>query len=230
MAVVDRIPLQRSVALVRDDSISIRPGRAQLVGTAIQAVIAAGAVGLIVAFLDSLPLWLLMALLLVALVFGPVSVLGLVYSVYGSAFLIDRQKQSARWQQGFLGLGIGTSEFVPFARIAHIEVRSDAEDELSSGQQQDFVHFDVSIVKDNGRELDVASVVSSRPLADEGLERANRLASHIAAMTSAEARLATLSPLVTAEAPETGDTGEEASPPARRRRRRRPSRPREVQS
>jgi hypothetical protein len=219
MAVIDRIPLQRSVAVVRDDSISIRPGRAQLLGTAIQGAIAAGAVGLIVAFLDRLPLWLLMALLLVALLFGPVAVLGLVHNVYGSSFLIERRKQSARWQQGFLGLGIGTAELVPFDRIAHIEVLGDFEDELSSGQQQDFVQFDVSIVKDNERVLDVASVASPRSLVAGGRERANRLASHIGAMTGAEVRLAAVA--VAEEA---------AAAPARpRRRRRRISRSRGAQ-
>lgn len=220
MAVVERIPVQRAVAVIRDDSIAVRPGRSQLVAPLIQAAITAGAVGLIVGFFDALPFSLLIVALLVALVMGPVAVLGLVYNIYGNEFLIEREKQSARWQQGFLGLGIGTAELVPFWRIARIEVVSDEEDALPSGQQQDVVQFEVRLVKDNDRDFEIATIASARPLADEGLERANRLATHIAAMTGADVRLARL-----VEAEQT----EPAAAPARRRRRR-ISRTREARS
>ncbi|MEZ4501964.1 MAG: hypothetical protein R3C39_05030 [Dehalococcoidia bacterium] len=210
MAVIERIPVQRAVAVIRDDSIAVRPGRAQLVAPLIQAAITTGAVALIVFLFDALPFWLLIAALLVSLVMGPVSVLGLVYNIYGNEFLIEREKQSARWQQGFLGLGIGTAELVPFWRIARIEVVSDEEDELASGQQQDVVQFEVRLVKDNDREFEIATIASARPLADEGLERANRLASHVAEMTGAEVQLASL------VEPEP----EAVAAPARRRRRR----------
>jgi hypothetical protein len=213
MATLERIPLQRSVAIVRDDSIAVRPSRGQLLGPLIELGIALVAVALIVTMLETLPLMLLMVLLLLALILGPIGVLGVVYSAIGSSFMMERRKNSARWQQGFLGLGIGTIELVPFQRIKRIDVDGDYEDELRSGDMQDIVHWDVVLVKDNDRRLTIGTVAAARPLADLGVERANRLAAHVAAMAGVESVPATL--------PE-ADTIEEATPqPVRPRRKRR---------
>lgn len=184
----ERIALQRSYAVLSPDSVAVKPSRSGLVGPAIQAALALGAVWLIVGFINVLPLWLLVVLLVFVLVAGPTAVLGLVYNVAGTSFLMERRKQTARWQQGFLGLGLGTRELVPFARIQRIEVRGDFEDELASGDLQDVVRWDVRMVKDNDRVLEVAAVTAARPLADEALDRANRLAEALGAMARAEVR------------------------------------------
>jgi hypothetical protein len=213
VAAVERIPLQRAVAVIREGSIAIRPSRRQLLGPLVQAGFALAAVWLLVAFLNVLPLWVLVVLLGVTLCLGPAAVLGLVYSVYGTEFLIERHKGTARWHQGFLGLGIGTFELVPFDRIERIVVQSDADEDLSSGQLQDLVQLDVRIVKDNGRVLDVASVTSARAFLDDALARTNRLAEAIGAMTARPYQLLEM-PL--AEVPEPS-----ATPPRARRRPRR---------
>ena len=193
MAVIDRIPLQRSVAVVTRDQIIVRPSRAQLIAPLAQAAVAAAAVAVIVVLFDRVPLWLLMLSLAVALLFGPAALLGVVYQIFGSSFLVERQKQSARWQQGLLGLGLGTRDLVPFGRIDYIEVRGDHDDELASGERQDLMQWDVLLVKDNGREIEIAALAAARPFAAAALERANRLAEHIGEMTGHEAR--TLPPL-----------------------------------
>jgi membrane protein YdbS with pleckstrin-like domain len=189
---VERIGLQRAVAMITSDAIAIRPSRASLVGPAVQALIALTAVWAVVAFINVLPLWVLMVLLVFALIAGPTAILGLVYNVAGSSFLMERAKQSARWQQGFLGLGIGTRELVPFWRIQRIEVAGDFEAELGSGDLQDIVRWEVRLVKDNDRMLEVAAVAGARPLADEALDRANALARALGEMAGAEVREATL--------------------------------------
>lgn len=194
MAVIERIPLQRSVAVVTAETITVRPTVAQLVAPAIQAAFAGGAVALIVGLFDRLPLWLLAVALMVALLFGPIAVIGGVYYLFGSAFLVERVKGTARWQQGFLGLGVGTRELVPFDRIDHIAVRGDLDQELSSGQRQDVVQWEVLLVKDNGREIDIGTIVVARAFALQGLERANRLAQRIGEMTGHEARTQAMPP------------------------------------
>jgi membrane protein YdbS with pleckstrin-like domain len=214
VAVIDRIYMQRTVAVVSEDSIAVRPSRVQWIAPAIQALIALAAVWLLVTFLNSMPLWLLTILLIVAILLGPAAVLGLVYNLVGSEFLIERAKQSVRWQQGFLGLGIGTAELVPFWRIGHVEVVSDFDEVLTSGEEQDFVQFDVRLVKDNGRVLDIGTIVSPRPLAAEGMERANRLVRYIGEMTGCEVRPLESPALVESETPP------ELVRPAFRRRRR----------
>jgi hypothetical protein len=177
-----RIALSRSYAVITRDQVVVKPARSALIGPAIQAglaVIASLAIGV---WIDSLPLWLLGVLLVFVMIAGPTAVMGLAYNVMGSAFLMERKKGTCRWQQGFLGLGLGTRELVPFPRIAHIAVQGDFEDELNSGDLQDLVRWDVRLVKDNGRELDIASITTARPLADEALERVNDLASALGEM------------------------------------------------
>ena len=187
-----RIALRRSYALISEDAIEVKQARAGLVVPLVQALIAAAAVWLLASYLNRLPIALSMVLLLVVLFLGPAAVLGVVYNVVGSSFLMERRKGSARWQQGFLGLGIGTRELVPFERIARIEVVSDFEEELASGDLQDVVTWTVQLVKDNDRELEIGAVAAARPLADEALERANELATALARMATAPAELAAL--------------------------------------
>jgi ABC-type transport system involved in cytochrome bd biosynthesis fused ATPase/permease subunit len=209
----ERIRLHRAVAVIRPDSIAIRPARGGLVAPLVQGLLAAGAVWLIVAFINVLPIWALMGLLLFAIVFGPIAVLGFVYNLAGTSFLMERQKHSARWQQGFLGLGLGTHALVPFQRIARIEAHSDAAEELSSGDLQDVVQWQVRLVKDNGRVLTVGTVAAARPFAPEGAERANALAAALASMAGVEASLA---PMPAEPSPEASPT---AARPSRRYRR-----------
>src|SRR5581483_6952317 len=131
-------------------------------------------------------------LLLFLILIGPTAVLGLVYQIAGTSFLMERAKGTARWQQGFLGLGLGTRELAPFARIDHVEVAGDFAEELPSGDLQDVVRWEVRLVKDNGRALEVGAVAAARPLAEEALARANALAAALAEMAGVEARPGTL--------------------------------------
>ena len=188
----ERIPLQRAVAVISDDAIAIRRSRAQLLVPLIQLAIAVGAVLLIVFFLDSLPLPLLAFLLAVVILMGPISTLGLLYNLVGNAVVLEREKQSVRWQQGLLGLGLGTSELVPFWRIDHIAVNGDYDEVLAGGDRQDLVTWEVELVKDNGKRLSIGTVVIARPFAEEGLARANQLAQSVAERSDTIAQLAEL--------------------------------------
>lgn len=179
------IPLHRAYASITPDTIAVRPSGGQLVTPLIEAGVAALAVWALVAFMNTLPLWLLMVLLLVAIVAGPAAMLGFVYQVAGSEFLMERPKGTCRWQQGFLGLGIGTEELVPFARIKRIEVGGDFADELASGDLQDVIRWEVRVVKDNDRVLLVGVVAAARSLAEEVLGRANDLGAALAEMSGA---------------------------------------------
>lgn len=179
----ERIALNRAYAVISPDQITIKPARMGLVGPAIQAVLTLAAVWAMATYINSLPLWLLMVLLTFVIVSGPTAVLGLVYNILGSAFLMERKKGTCRWQQGFLGLGLGTRELVPFPRIGSIEVTGNFEEELGSGDLQDVVHWQVWLVKDNGRTLPIASISAARPLAEIALDRANALAEALAEMS-----------------------------------------------
>lgn len=182
---VERIALQRSYARITPDEVAVKPARATLVGPLIQLALTGLAVWVIAAYINSLPFWLLMVLFVLVLISGPTAVLGVVYNVMGSAFVMERKKRTCRFQQGFLGLGLGTRELVTFERIARIEVGGDFETELGSGDLQDVVRWEIRLVKDNGRVLPFASILAARPLADEALERANLVARATAEMCGA---------------------------------------------
>ena len=179
-------------AAITADTIAIRPSRSSAVVPAVQALVAALAVWGLVTFMNVLPLWVLMALLLFAIVAGPTAMLGVVYQVAGSAFLMERSKGTCRWQQGFLGLGLGTQELVPFGRIKRIEVAGDFDEELPGGDLQDVVRWEVRLIKDNDRSLVIAAVVVARSLAEEALGRANGLAGVLGEMSGAPALAAAL--------------------------------------
>jgi predicted CoA-binding protein len=183
--VTDRIPLQRSVAVVSDEMIVVKPAGRFFVPI-IQVAITGAAVLLIIWLLNNNgSIIVMMVALLVAMLLGPAAVLGFVYNFVGSAVIVDRTKQSVTLQQGFLGLGIGTAELVRFSRIRSVEVAGDADEELSGGQLQDFVQWDVLLVKDNEKIVEIGTITSLRRFAGEGLERANRLARAVAEMTGA---------------------------------------------
>jgi hypothetical protein len=188
VAEIERIALRRATAVIGGDAIVVRPSRGQLLAPLIQLAIAGGAVALIVLFLDGLPFALLVVLLLVAVFLGPVAALGFVFGLFGSSMVVDGAKRSAHWQQGFLGLGIGTTSSVPFERIAHIEVGGDYDDDFTYSGRPDVVSWDIELVRDDGKRLEVGSVLAARPLADEGLARANRLASAVGALAGCEVR------------------------------------------
>lgn len=212
MAEVERIALRRAVAAITDETIVVRASRAQLLGPVVQLGLTVLAVALIVLFLDSLPFGVVVVLTVIAVFLGPVATLGFVFAVIGSSMVVDRRKQSAHWQQGFLGLGIGTTTSIPFDRIDHIAVTGDYDEQDIGGRGHDFVTWDVEIVRDDGRRNAVGSVIAARPLADVGLDRANRLAEAVGEMAEAEARLEAL--------PEYEETEEAELAEAPRRRRR----------
>ena len=177
-----RIALSRAYAVITPDQIVVKPARSALIGPAIQAALAILVSLAIATWIATLPVWLLMLMLLFVMIAGPTAVMGLAYNVMGSAFLMERKKGTCRWQQGFLGLGLGTRELVPFPRIDHIEVGGDFDSELNSGDLQAVVRWEVRLVKDNGRVLEIAYITTARPLADEALERANDLAAALGQM------------------------------------------------
>ena len=225
-AETERIIFARAVAVIRPDSIAIRPVRARLIGPAIEGALAAAAVVTIVTLLPVLSLWVLVVLLLVAMLLGPIAVLGVVYNVVGSSVLVERKKNSVRYQQGFLGLGIGTAELVPFWRIARFEISSSDAVPLTSGERQELVEWEVRLVKDNGRVLPVASAVAMSSFTQEARSRAVRLAAALAEMTGATAEEHELSAhevlnkdVFSGSSADTCDDATNVEPRRRRRRR-----------
>src|SRR6185295_17977849 len=100
MADVKRIPLDRRVLIVRENRIDLRPERGAVIFPLIGLLIAFTLFAIVVLFASSLSAGVLAAILLPGLLLAPFSAMGLVYSVIGASVVVEKKKQSVRFQQG----------------------------------------------------------------------------------------------------------------------------------
>jgi hypothetical protein len=151
--------LHRSMAVIGPEKIEIKSAR----GTIILPLLGIGiavAIGWFIAGKGfTLPLWALVSLLIFCLILVPFSVMSLISAVVGADVIVDAKKGSATWQQGYLGMGIGTKELVPFAKIDHLEVTVEGEDaDRWRDQVDDLRQFALVLVKVSGKRLTLAQV------------------------------------------------------------------------
>jgi hypothetical protein len=89
----------------------------------------------------------------------PFSAASLISSVVGADVVIDARKGSATWQQGYLGMGIGTKELVPFEKIDHLEVTIEGDQpDRWHDNVDDLRQFALVLVKPSGKRLILAQV------------------------------------------------------------------------
>jgi hypothetical protein len=173
--------LDRLICTISPDRIEVHPARSIIFLPLATLLLGLAAFPVIFFWGEGLSIGLRLLLTLGAIIIVPVSGLGLVYSIAGAHIVVDRHKQSAVLQQGYLGMGVGTQELMPFWKIDRIDVRELTPHDYR-GHQDDFAQFEVSILKLSGREIPVGTVTVLRDAADEGLARARDVAEVIAAM------------------------------------------------
>jgi hypothetical protein len=186
--VVREIYLDRRVCTISPDRIEVHPARS-LVWLPLLTLIIGLSVFPAVFFMgDSLSVWLRMLITLAAVIVIPVSGVGLVYSIAGAHIVVDRAKQSIVLQQGYLGMGVGTLELVPFWKIDRVRVQElTPHDER--GHQDDFAQYEVTIVKLSAKEVPVGTVTVARADAKDGLARAREIADLIGDMSGAKVQV-----------------------------------------
>ena len=77
-----------------------------------------------------------------AIVTIPLAGIGFVYTIAGANVVFEREKQSGVWQQGFLGMGVGTIELVPFWKIDQIRIE-EVTRERQRGEVQDLAQLEI---------------------------------------------------------------------------------------
>ena len=183
---VKRIALDRRVCVLREGRIDIRPERAAIIGPFIGLVIAGALFVAIAMYSNDLSVYVLAPMLLGAVILTPFSGMGFLYSLIGAAVVIETAKQSVRFHQGVLGLGLGTVELVPFWKVDHIEVEDWATGEATVGGRAPFElrAWDIILVKVSGKRLPLAQVMAAanNDLIDEAWDRAFDAAEAIGAM------------------------------------------------
>ncbi|MCH7811164.1 MAG: hypothetical protein IH958_00860 [Chloroflexi bacterium] len=172
------IDLHRRVCVVWEDRVDIKPARSAAVAPLLGLLLAAFAFAAVVVWLENMPFVLALLLMGGAILLVPFSGMGFVYAIYGANVIIDRKKGTAIWQQGLFGMGVGTSELVPFAKIERLEIEETSR-EPQSGGADDFAQFQISLLKTSGRRLSIGQVTVPRYAAEEGLARARAAAEAI---------------------------------------------------
>ena len=174
--------LNRRVAFIEPNRINVRPALAAAVFPLVAFLFGVGAFVSIILWLDRIPFVLALVLLVVAIVSIPLAGIGFVYAVAGADVVFEREKQSGVWQQGFLGLGVGTIELVPFWKIDQIRVE-EVTRERQRGEVQDLAQLEIVLVKQSGKRLRVGDVIVARSMVREGLSDVREVAEAIAEMT-----------------------------------------------
>ncbi|MHB8576278.1 MAG: hypothetical protein ACYDCQ_13215 [Dehalococcoidia bacterium] len=225
-----RIDLHRRRAIVTADRIDVRPSRAAIVPPLFGFLLGALCVGFIVigVLSNAVPYWLLAFLLLIALLAVPLTGITLVYALFGANVIFDRAKQSGTWQQGLLGMGIGTTELVPFWKIDAIIVAEAGTSGGARGRRtEEFAQWEAVLLKKSGKTLSIGSMTVPRQFSSFGMSPVKDLADAIAALTGVSVRVESEVAPATAEQgtgeplpPETGPRRREVRPaqPPRRRR------------
>jgi hypothetical protein len=176
------IYLDRRVCSATPGRIEIHPARSIIFLPLTTLLLGLAAFPVIFFWGGSLSIGLRMLLTLGAIVLVPISGLGLVYSIAGAHIVVDRAKQSVVLQQGYLGMGVGTLELVPFWKVDRLEVV-----ELpTSDPREDFVQYEVALIKISGKRISIGLVTVTRDEAKAGLARAREVAELIADMAGSK--------------------------------------------
>ncbi|MFQ6019735.1 MAG: hypothetical protein ACE5KW_03165 [Dehalococcoidia bacterium] len=189
-----RIVLDRRLCVVRPGRIDVRPSPGALVFPTVGLLASACSFTVIALLLNDLPMLVLALLLVPGIIIFPLSAMGLVYSIFGTHVIVDAKKRSACFQQGLLGLGLGTVELVPFWKIDHIAI-----DDVSLGEAEmralrppvNLRAFDVVLVKVSGKRLSLGQVITPNAydLVVEGFDRAMDTAEAVASLVDKPLRI-----------------------------------------
>ena len=167
---------------IEPDRINVRPALAAIVFPGFGLVVGIAAFASVVMWLDRMPFAVSLLLLAVAIVSIPLAGIGFVYAIGGTNVVFDRAKQSGLWQQGFLGMGVGTTELVPFWKIQEIRI-DELTRERQRGELQEVAQLAIVLVKVSGKRLTVGDLVVPRSMVRQGLEEVRAVAQAIAEMT-----------------------------------------------
>jgi hypothetical protein len=182
------IDLHRRVAVITPDIVDIRPARSAAIAPLIGFLLGVLCFVAVLFWIHTLPFYFVLLLMFGALILVPFAGMGFVYSIYGANVVIDRRKQTALWQQGLFGMGVGTEELVPFAKFERLEIEK-VGGVPRRGPGQDFVQLELSLLKKSGKVLSIGQVTVAPSFVAEGLSRIRDVADAISAMSGASVEL-----------------------------------------
>ena len=189
---VRTIALDRRICVVREDRIDVRPSPGAVILPLVAIAVSIVCFVVIGLTINTLPVAALAALLIPSVLIFPLAAIGLVYSLVGAHVIVDRRKGSATFQQGWIGLGLGTRELVPFGKIDHIALEEATLGDVESPwlAPVDVRVWDIVLVKANEKRLTIGMVMipAEADLVPEGLGRAREAAGAIASLVGKPVR------------------------------------------
>ena len=180
--------MDRRICAITPEKIDIHPARSIIVLPLFTLLLGLAAFPVIFFWGGSLSIPLRLLITFGAIILVPVSGMGLVYSIAGANIVVDRVKESLVMQQGYLGMGVGTQELVPFWKFDKVLVKELTPHDWR-GHQDDFAQYEVSVLKISGREVSVGLVTVARADSEEGLARSTDVAQTIATMAGSEVEI-----------------------------------------
>ncbi len=174
--------------MITQDVVDIRPARSAAIAPLLGFLLGVLCFVAVLFWIQSLPFPLVLLLMGAAIVLVPFSGMGFVYSIYGANVVVNRQKQTAIWQQGLFGMGVGTEELVPFAKIERLELEKIG-GAPRRGPGRDFVQFELSVLKKSGKTLALGQLTVPPSYAEEGLARIREVADAVSSITGAALEL-----------------------------------------
>lgn len=183
--------LHRRVVRISPHRIEVRRPGSLVVLPALGIALTAFLLFALVQWAGSLPFWALPLLLISAVLALPISGLGLVYALFGASVVADRQGQSVAWKQGFLGMGVGTTNLVPFWKIREFVVEDAGREQRHPGGVEPahaFAQWEITLVKKSGTRLRVGGFSVPRAFEEHGLDRVMEVAEAFSALSGAPIR------------------------------------------
>jgi hypothetical protein len=182
--------LHRSLAVIGEDKIEIKSARSTVVLPLLGLLISVAVGYWMGTAAGGAPIWVFVIALFFLLFAVPISVMALVGSIAGADVIIDAKKGSATWQQGYLGMGIGTKELVPFHKIDHLEITIEGDQaDRWHDHRDDLRQFALRLVKVSGKVLPLAQIPVPADDQTDGMDRTLAVANAIAALTGSTVTL-----------------------------------------
>jgi hypothetical protein len=203
--------LHRAMAVIGPDKIEIKSARGTVILPLIGLLVCIAFGWLMATRGFTLPFWLLVSLLLICMLLVPLSVMSLIGAIAGADVVVDARKGSATWQQGYLGMGIGTKELVPFAKVDHLEITIDGDQpDRWHGEVDDLRQFGLVLVKVSGKRLTLANVPVPVYGQADGMDRALAVGQAVAKLIGSKVTIPDGWELVEIDT----DSGEQVKKPA----------------
>ena len=180
--------LHRRIVTITPERIEVRPPRSTLVLPIIGIGVTSLLLAVLVLWTEVLPFWLLPLILLASVLILPLSGMTLVYAIFGAHVVASRPGRNVSVKQRFLGLGVGTTELVPFWKIREFVVE-DVGRALPHPEGEEPAHdiaqWDLTLVKKSGGRIRIGGYSVPRDREEEGLDIVMEVAAAFAAISGA---------------------------------------------